>query len=220
MPRIRVHCFSVSLDGFGAGPDQGPEDPLGVGGHLLHEWLFDTAYGRAMAGEDDGSTGVDDAWLHRGDAGVGATVMGRNMFGPVRGAWSDESWTGWWGSDPPFHHDVFVLTHHERPPLLMAGGTTFHFVTDGLEPALAQAAEAAGDLDVRIGGGAATVRTALARGLVDDLHVVVVPVLLGAGERLWDADGSWPHDYALVEHEASDAVTHYRFARSPNAGAA
>jgi dihydrofolate reductase len=203
MTRIRVHCLSVSLDGFVAGPDQGPEDPLGVGGLQLHQWLF------------DGSVGVDEAWLRRGDAGIGATVMGRNMFGPVRGAWSDETWTGWWGSDPPFHHDVFVLTHHERPPLRMEGGTTFHFVTDGLDRALELAAVAAGGLDVRIGGGAATVRTALARGLVDDLHVVVVPVLLVAGERLWDPVGEWPRGYALAEREASDAVTHYLFRRAP-----
>jgi dihydrofolate reductase len=167
-----------------------------------------------MIGQDGGSAGVDDAWLRRGDVNVGATVMGRNMFGPIRGEWPDESWVGWWGDEPPYHHPVFVLTHHPRPSFAMAGGTTFHFVTDGLDSALRQAADAAEGRDVRIGGGVATVREALRRGLVDELHVPVVPVLLGAGERLWDGLGTWPEGYACTEIEASDAVAHLRFERA------
>ncbi len=214
MPRIRVHSIFTSLDGYAAGPDQDADNPLGVGGQRLTGWIFDTAYGRAMLGQEGGTTGIDDSWIRRGDVGIGAHVMGRNMFGPVRGEWPDYSWTGWWGPNPPYHHDVFVLTHYPRPSLVMEGGTTFHFVTDGLEAALARASEAAGGQDVRIGGGAATIRAALAAGLVDELHVAVPPVLLGAGERLWDADGAWPSGYAVVEREASDAVTHYRFERA------
>lgn len=210
MQRIRVHSFSTSLDGFAAGPRQSEAAPLGEGAEPLHRWVFDSAYGREMIGSDGGSTGVDDAWLRRGDVGIGATVMGRNMFGPVRGPWPDLSWTGWWGLEPPYHHDVFVLTHHAREPLEMAGGTTFHFVTGGLGAALDLAREAANGRDVRIGGGVATVRAALAERLVDSLHVAVVPAVLGAGERLWEPGGAWPDGYAVVETEASPAVLHVR----------
>ena len=212
MARVRVHNLSVSLDGYAAGPAQSPEAPLGVGGERLHAWIWDTRYGRAMIGESDGSMGVDDRWLVRGDEGIGATVMGRNMFGPVRGEWPDLAWTGWWGEEPPFHHPVFVLTHHPRPTLEMLGGTTFHFVTDGLEDALARASAAAAGGDVRLGGGVATVRAALGARLVDDLHLALVPVLLGAGERLFDGLGPWPDGYACAEIAASDAVAHLRFA--------
>lgn len=214
MSRIRVHSIFTSLDGFAAGPDQDEDNPLGVGGQRLTGWIFATEYGHAMMGRTGGTTGIDDAWLRRGDVNIGATVMGRNMFGPVRGPWPDESWTGWWGPNPPYHHDVFVLTHHARPPLPMEGGTTFHFVTDGFDAAIARATEAAAGRDVRIGGGASTIRTALAAGIVDELHVAVVPVTLGAGERLWDPAGEWPGGYAVVEREMSDAVTHYRFERA------
>lgn len=214
MTRVRVHNFSVSLDGFAAGPDQSEQDPLGVGGPRLHEWVWDTRFGQAMIGQTGGAAGIDDDWLRLGDTNVGATVMGRNMFGPVRGDWPDESWVGWWGDEPPYHHPVFVLTHYPRRPLVMAGGTTFHFVTDGLDSALRQATEAAAGRDVRIGGGVSTVREALRRRLVDELHVPVVPVLLGAGERLWDGLGPGPQGYVCTQIEASAAVAHMRFERA------
>lgn len=213
MSRIRVHSFCVSLDGYGAGPRQTADAPIGEGGPALHAWIFGTAYGRAMIGSDGGSTGIDDAWLRRGDEGIGATVMGRNMFGPVRGRWPDESWRGWWGEEPPYGHDVFVLTHHARDPLPV-GRTTFRFVTDGLDSALAQARESAGGADVRLGGGVATVREALRRGLVDEVHVPVVPVLLGGGERLWDGVAPWPEGYELVERQQGESVAHHRWVRA------
>ena len=214
MSRVRVHSMSMSLDGYAAGPEQSESAPLGIGGERLHEWVFRTAYGRSMLGEDGGSDGVDDAWLRRGDDGIGATVMGRNMFGPVRGEWEDHSWTGWWGPEPPYHHPVFVVTRFGRPSVAMLGGTTFHFVTDGLGSALAQAREAADGLDVRIGGGVSIVREALRGGLVDELHVAVVPTVLGAGERLFDDVGGWPDGYACVETGAGDEVVHLRVART------
>jgi dihydrofolate reductase len=208
-----VHSLVISLDGYAAGPDQSIEAPFGVGGSVLTEWFWDTRFGRAMIGQDGGMEGVDDAWLARGVDGIGATVMGRNMFGPLRGPWPDDSWRGWWGEEPPYHHPVFVLTHHARPPLEMTG-TTFHFVTDGLESALAQAADAADGLDLRIGGGVATVAAALNGGLVDDIHLAVVPVLMHRGERLYDGVGSWPDGYACVETAAGEGALHLRFERS------
>jgi dihydrofolate reductase len=217
--RLRVHNLSVSLDGYAAGPDQGPEAPLGEGGLRLHEWAQATATFRRMVGDlpDEARAGgqgdVDDRFMARGTEGVGATIMGRNMFGPVRGPWGDEDWRGWWGDEPPYHHPVFVLTHHARPPLERAGGTTFHFVTDGIEAALARAVEAAGGLDVRVGGGAATVQQYLRAGLVDELHVVIVPILLGAGERLLDGLGPAVDGYECVELVGSPSVVHLRLAR-------
>jgi dihydrofolate reductase len=205
MGELRVHNFSVSLDGYGAGRDQQPETPLGVGGERLHEWIFPPDGGPRSP--------VDDAFVARGEEGIGATIMGRNMFGPVRGRWPDESWRGWWGEDPPFHHDVFVLTHHPRPPLPMAGGTTFHFVTDGIEAALDRARTAAGGRHVRLGGGVSTVHQYLRAGLLDELHVAVVPVLLGAGERLFDGLGADLHGLALARTVAARDVTHLKFAR-------
>jgi dihydrofolate reductase len=204
MTELRVHNFSISLDGYGAGPAQGPGNPLGVGGELLHEWLFPPSGQR---------TEVDERFMALGAGGVGATIMGRNMFGPVRGDWPDESWTGWWGEDPPFHHDVFVLTHHPRPPVQMAGGTVFHFVTDGIEAALDQARAAAGDRHVRLGGGASTVQQYLRAGLVDELHVVVVPVLLGSGERLFEDLGEALDGWRCVEFTPSATVSHVRLRR-------
>ena len=187
---------------------------MGVGGELLHGWVFETAYGRAMIGQDGGTTGVDDAWLRRGDVGVGATVMGRNMFGPVRGPWpADDDWRGWWGEEPPYHHPVFVLTHHPREPLEMVG-TTFHFVTDGLDAALARAADAAAGADVRLGGGVSVVREGLERGLVDELHVALLPASLAEGERLVEGTGTWPPGYALVESQAGERAQHLRFTRT------
>jgi dihydrofolate reductase len=217
MPKVRVHNFAVSLDGYGAGPDQGPDDPLGVGGTRLHEWVFKTRTGRRMFGMDDGGEpGVDDDFVAQGDAGIGATVMGRNMFGPIRGPWGDDEWRGWWGDIPPYHHPVFVLTHHPRPPIEMAGGTTFHFVADGIESARAQALDAAGGADVRLGGGVATIQQFLRARLVDELHLVVVPVLLGGGERLFDNLDGGAEGYECVEFAPSPSVAHVRLALTPS----
>jgi dihydrofolate reductase len=213
MPKLRVDNFSISLDGYGAGPDQSLDNPLGAGGRRLHEWVFATRSGRQMVGEEGGDTGVDDEFFARGFEGVGATIMGRNMFGPIRGPWGDEDWNGWWGDTPPYHHPVFVLTHHARPPLTMAGGTTFHFVDDPIDEVLARALDAANGDDVRLGGGVATIRQFLRAGLVDELHVVIVPILLGAGERLFD-DLSGAPEYTCIELVGSPTVTHVRLARA------
>ena len=212
MPKLRVHNIAMSLDGFAAGPDQSLEHPLGVGAEALHGWIFETRYGRAMIGQEGGSNDIDDEFLRRGDDNIGATVMGRNMFGPIRGPWPDDSWTGWWGEEPPYHHDVFVLTHHARPDLPMKGGTTFHFVTDGLTAAVDQAFAAAGGRDVRLGGGTATIRAALSAGLVDELHVAVAPVLLRRGESLFAGDAA--ANYQVVDYTPSPAVAHYRLTKS------
>lgn len=184
MAKLRVHSFALSLDGYGAGPRQDLEHPLGVGGPALMEWFFPTRLWRRMQGQDGGETGVDNELAEQGFAGIGAWILGRNMFGPVRGPWPDERWQGWWGEEPPYRTPVFVLTHHPRASLRMAGGTEFHFVTDGIESALRQAREAADGLDVRLGGGVATVREYLRAGLVDELHLALRPVLLGSGEHL------------------------------------
>lgn len=184
MSKLRVHCFSVSIDGYAAGPHQDLEHPLGVGGPALMQWFFPTRLWQRHQGQDGGEAGVDNEIAEQGFAGIGAWILGRNMFGPVRGPWPDESWRGWWGEEPPYHVPVFVLTHHPRPSLRMAGGTEFHFVTDGIESALRQAKAAAGGLDVRLGGGAATVREYLRAGLIDELHLALPSVLLGAGEHL------------------------------------
>ena len=218
MSKVRVHNLAMSLDGYVAGRDQGPEDPMGVGGMALHQWVFATATGAAMIGESGGTTGLDDEFLRRGIEGIGATIMGRNMFGPVRGAWPDDSWQGWWGDEPPYHHDVYVLTHHERPTLAMAGGTTFHFVTDGIHSALEQATEAAVGKDIRLGGGASTVRQFLSAGLVDELHLAMAPVLLGSGERLFEGLPALSEAYDVVEVVPSPAVVHVRLARREGGG--
>jgi len=214
MPKLRVHNFSVSLDGYAAGPAQSLDHPLGVRGPELHEWVFETRTGRRMIGEDGGDEGVDDRFIASGDEGIGATVMGRNMFGPIRGLWGDSDWTGWWGDNPPYHHPVFVLTHHPRPPITMAGGTTFHFVDDGIEAALQRAFDAAGGQDVRLGGGVATIQQYLRAGLIDELHLAIVPVLLGGGERLFDHLDGGPEGYECVELVASPSVAHVRLART------
>lgn len=223
MPKLRVHNFAVSLDGYGAGPRQSLDDPLGVGGTRLHEWVFATRFGGQMIGADGGTEGggtegggtegLDNDFLVQGDTGIGATIIGRNMFGPVRGPWGEEEWTGWWGDSPPYHHPVFVLTHHPRPSVPMAGGTTFHFVTDGPETALARAFDAAGGADVRLGGGVATIQQYLRAGLVDELHLAIVPVLLGSGERLFDHLDGGTEGYECVELVASPAVAHVQLAR-------
>jgi dihydrofolate reductase len=184
MSKLRVHSFGMSLDGYGAGPNQSLENPLGVGGLALHEWAFKTRTFHAIHGKDGGETGVDDDFVAGGFDNIGAWIIGRNMFGPVRGPWPDDTWKGWWGEDPPYHTPVFVLTHHARPSLTMRGGTTFHFVTHGIAHALALASEAADGQDIRLGGGVATIREYLRAALVDEMHLAYAPVLLGAGECL------------------------------------
>jgi dihydrofolate reductase len=208
MAKLRVHNLSISIDGYVAGPDQSLDDPLGKGGEALHEWAFATMRWQEDHGGEGGDRGLDNEFIVRGDEGIGATIMGRNMFGPIRGGWDDAGWRGWWGEDPPYHHPVFVLTHHPHDPIPMEGGTTFHFVTDGIESALARAVDAAGGADVRIGGGAATVQQYLRAGLVDLLHVAIAPVLLGSGERLFDRLDGGPEGYRCTEMVGSDAVTH------------
>lgn len=204
-----MHAFSISLDGYGAGPNQSLENPLGEGGMALHEWVFPTRTFRRMEGVDvDGEAGIDDAFVAKGFEGIGATIMGRNMFGPIRGEWPDDSWTGWWGSNPPYHHPVFVLTHHPREPITMEGGTTFNFVTGGIEDALEQAFKAAKGADVRLGGGVSTVREYLFAGLVDELHMAIAPVLLGSGEHLLGGLGDSAALYESTPPLSSDAVTH------------
>jgi dihydrofolate reductase len=186
MSKARVSAFSVSLDGFGAGPRQDLENPLGVGGRELHNWVFGTEAFQKMHGQGHGgSAGVDNDFAVRAMENLGAWILGRNMFGPVRGPWPDDSWKGWWGEEPPYHTPVFVLTHHARPPLEMKGGTTFYFITDGIDSALTKAKQAAGNKDVRIGGGVSTIRQYLLAGHIDEMHLAFSPVLLGEGENLF-----------------------------------
>src|SRR5881227_3656805 len=182
MAKVRVSSFAVSLDGYAAGPNQSLENPLGIRGPELFEWFFSTRTWKQMHGEEAGTTGIDNDWAQRGMENIGAWILGRNMFGPVRGPWADDSWKGWWGEEPPYHTPVLVLTHHARAPLEMKGGTEFRFVTEGIHTALEQAKAAAGDKDVRVGGGVATIREYLQAGLIDELHLVMRPVLLGSGE--------------------------------------
>lgn len=208
MSKVRVSCFAVSLDGYAAGPNQSLENPLGVRGPELFEWFFSTRTWKQMHGEEGGSTGVDDQWARRGMENVGAWILGRNMFGPVRGPWPDDSWRGWWGEEPPYHVPTFVLTHHEREPLEMKGGTTFHFVTDGIEAALQRAKSAAKDKDVRIGGGVATIRQYLKVGLIDELHLVFRPIVMGSGENLFAGIDMAGLGYRCSEHVASEHATH------------
>jgi dihydrofolate reductase len=215
MSKVRVAAFSVSLDLYGAGPDQSLENPLGIGGMDLHQWVFPTRTFQAVHGrEGGGTTGVDDDFARRSFENVGAWILGRNMFGPIRGPWPDGEWKGWWGEEPPYHCPVFVLTHHERPPLAMKGGTIFHFVTDGIEAALARAKEAADGKDVRIGGGVATVRQYLAARLIDALHLAVAPVLLGRGENLFAGLDLPALGYRATGHQASEAAAHVTIAKS------
>lgn len=202
MSKLRVHSFSLSIDGFGAGPGQDLQNPLGVGGPGLVDWLFHTRTWQRMHGNGNGETGADDDVAAKGFENFGAWILGRNMFGPVRGPWPDESWKGWWGDEPPYHVPVFVLTHHPRAPLAMKGGTVFHFVTDGIHAALEQAREAAGGRDVRLGGGVSTIRQYLSAGLVDELRLVISPVLLGAGEHLLNGIDTRALGYECVEHLA------------------
>ena len=213
MSRVRVHNFSVSLDGYGTGDGQSLQAPFGHAGIKLHQWFFPTRTFRAMQGESGGSTGIDDAFASLWASGVGAEIMGRNKFGPQRGPWADDEWKGWWGDDPPFHSPVFVLTHHPRPSVAMNGGTTFHFIDAGPEEALQQAREAADGLDVRIGGGTATIRQFLAADLIDHLHVAIVPIVLGRGERLWDGFEDLEQRFDVESVSSPTGVTHLTFNR-------
>jgi dihydrofolate reductase len=208
MAKLRVNCFSVSIDGYGAGPGQNLDNPMGVGGMPLHEWVLPTRTFQAMFGNDGGTSGIDDDFAARGMEGLGAWILGRNMFGPIRGSWTDDAWKGWWGDNPPYHTPVFVLTHHARPPIEMEGGTTFHFVTDGIHAALERAREAAGTRDVRVGGGTATIRQYLEAGLIDSMHLVISPVLLGAGENLLAGLDLAQLGYRCSEHVSSEAAMH------------
>ena len=209
MSKLRVHCFSTTLDGYNAGPHQDLANPVGAGGLAVFGWQFATRAHHQMYGKGGGATGVDDDFVTKGFQNIGAWIMGRNMFGPVRGPWPDESWRGWWGETPVYHVPVFVLTHHARNPLEMQGGTTFHFVTDGIHAALDRAREAAQGKDVRVGGGAATIRQYLAAGLVDEMHTVVSPVLLGRGERLMDGLDLPAVGYECTGRVAGENATHY-----------
>jgi dihydrofolate reductase len=208
LSRLRINCFSVSVDGFGAGPGQDLENPMGVGGMDLHQWVFPTRTFQKMFGKD-GTTGPDDDFARRGFENVGAWILGRNMFGPVRGVWPDDSWKGWWGDNPPYHTDVFVLTHHARKPIEMAGGTVFYFVTDGILSALQQAKASAKDKDVRLGGGVSTIRRYLQAGLVDEMHVAVSPVVLGVGEHLWGGLDMPALGFKQAEYVSTPAAAHY-----------
>jgi dihydrofolate reductase len=208
MTRLRVCSFSISVDGYGAGPDQALEQPLGRGGRALHEWAWETRTFRRMFGQDGGSSGVDEEFAARGFRNVGAWILGRNMFGPIRGSWPDDAWRGWWGDEPPYHVPVFVLTHHPRESITMRGGTTFHFVTDGIHDALRAAQQAAGEQDVRLGGGVATIRQYLQAGLVDELHLAISPVLLGAGEALFAGLDLPQLGYRCTEHVPTASATH------------
>ncbi|TQF07151.1 dihydrofolate reductase [Kitasatospora acidiphila] len=213
MSRVRVHNFSVSIDGFGTGEGQSLDAPFGHAGGRLHEWFFQTRTFQDMRGGAGGSAGVDDAVARTWNAGVGAEIMGRGKFGPQHGPWEDHGWSGWWGADPPFHTPVFVLTHHPRPSVEMAGGTTFHFIDASPQEALRQAREASGGLDVRIGGGPSTIRAFLAEDLIDHLHIVVVPIVLGRGTRLWDDLEGMEQRFHIESVTTPSGVTHMTFTR-------
>lgn len=208
MSRVRVESFTISLDGYGAGPGQDIDNPLGIGGKDLHQWFIPTRTFQRTHGDGEGTTGLDEDFAARGFDNLGAWILGRNMFGPIRGSWGDMAWKGWWGANPPYHVPVFVLTHHARPPLEMEGGTTFHFVTEGIHAALEQARRAANGRDVRIGGGVATIQQYLRAGLIDELHIAISPVLLGQGERLFEGVDLRARGYECVRVAPSEKATH------------
>ena len=214
MSKVRVAAFSISLDGFGAGPRQDLNNPLGVRGFELHTWLRTTQFFMKMQGQSGGAQGIDNDFAKQSFENVGAWILGRNMFGPVRGPWNDDSWKGWWGDNPPYHTPVFVLTHHKRSPLAMEGGTTFHFVTDGLESALTRAKEAACGKEVRIGGGVSVIRQYLSAGLIDELRLAVSPVLLGEGEHLFSGINLHNLGYTPIESVSGENATHVRIKKS------
>lgn len=216
MSRVRVHNFSVSLDGFGTGEGQSLEAPFGHAGHRLHEWFFPTRTFRGLSktqGDPGGSTGTDDVFASRWGSGIGVEIMGRGKFGPQRGPWADEDWHGWWGDDPPFHTPVFVLTHHTRRSIEMQGGTTFHFIDASPAEAVRIAEASAGGLDIRIGGGPSTIRQFLTANLIDYMHIVIVPIVLGRGERLWDGLEGLEQRYDLESVSSPSGVTHLTFTR-------
>lgn len=208
MSKVRVNCFAVSLDGYGAGPRQDRGNPLGVGGEALHRWFVPTRTFQRMLGAQEGTTGIDDDYARRGMENLGAWILGRNMFGPVRGDWPDDTWKGWWGENPPYHVPVFVLTHHPRKSIQMEGGTTFHFVSEGIDAALKRAKAAAGSKDVRIGGGVETVRQYVRARVVDEMHLAISPILLGSGEHLLSGLDLPALGYHVSEHAASQGATH------------
>jgi dihydrofolate reductase len=208
MTKLRVHSFAMSLDGFGAGPHQDLNNPLGVGGTALHEWAFATRTFQQMLGSDDGTTGIDDDFAARGFNNIGAWILGRNMFGPIRGPWPDNLWKGWWGDNPPYHTPVYLLTNHPRESIVMSGGTTFHFVNDGIHAALHRASDAAKSQDIRLGGGVATIQQYLRAGLVDEMHLAISPILLGSGEHLLAGIDLPKLGYQCTEHVPTQNVTH------------
>jgi dihydrofolate reductase len=214
MPKLRVHNFAISLDGYGAGPNQDRNAPLGVGGEALHDWFVVTRTFQRMAGKDGGVIGVDDDFAARGFTNIGACILGRNMFGPVRGPWPDDSWKGWWGENPPYHTPVFVLTNHARPSVAMEGGTTFHFVTDGIHAALQRANEAANGKDIQLMGGASTIRQYLSAALIDEMHFAIAPILLGAGEHLLGGIDTPKLGYRCTEHVTTANATHVVLTKS------
>ncbi|MBX5158047.1 MULTISPECIES: dihydrofolate reductase family protein [unclassified Rhizobium] len=213
MSKVRVAAFSLSVDGFGAGPEQSMQDPLGKRGTEMFQWFFHTRTFRAMQGKDDGSQGIDEDYAARGMANFGAFILGRNMFGPIRGDWPDKAWKGWWGPNPPYHAPTFILTHYPREPLVMEGGTTFHFVTGGIEDALEKAKAAAGGKDVKIGGGVSTVRQYLQAGLIDELHFALSPVVLGKGEAMFTGIDLPALGFRVAEHVATEHATHIVLAK-------
>ena len=213
MSKVRVAGFGVSIDGFSAGPDQSLEHPLGVMGGDMFQWFFPTRTFRAMSGQDGGTTGVDDDFARRAMENFGAFILGRNMFGPIRGNWPDEHWKGWWGDNPPYHAPTYVLTHFPRAPIVMEGGTTFHFVTEGIDAALKMARKAADDRDVKIGGGVATVRQFLRAGLIDELHLAVAPVLFGRGEALFEGLDLRAMGYRVTEQTPTEKAMHTLLSR-------
>lgn len=209
MTKLRIHTFSISLDGYGAGPRQDLDNPLGVGGFALHEWIFPTRSFYQMQGREEGESGVNDDFVACSSVNIGAWILGRNMFGPIRGDWPDDKWSGWWGDDPPYHVPVFVLTHHARPSITMQGGTTFHFVTEGIHAALQQATAAANGQDVRLGGGVNTIRQYLQAGLVDEMHITIAPIMLGSGEHLLAGIDTVALGYKCTEHVTTPNATHF-----------
>jgi dihydrofolate reductase len=213
VPKLRVHNFSVSIDGYAAGRDQSLDNPLGVGGEALHNWALPTRTFHKIFGDEGGDEGVDDRFAAAGEEGLGATIMGRNMFGPIRGDWPDEEWKGWWGDEPPYHHQTFVLTHYPRDSITMQGGTIFHFVTDGIEAALDKAYQAADGQDVRLAGGVSAIQQYLRAGLVDEMHLAYAPLLLGSGERLFDDLDDLPSGYEIADFVGTPAALHVRVAR-------
>ena len=216
LSKLKVSAFSVSIDGYGAGPDQSLQNPLGVGGEALHEWAFPTRTFQRMFGNASGTRGIDEDFAARSFANVGAWILGRNMFGPVRGPWPDDEWKGWWGDEPPYHVPVFVLTHHPRASIEMQGGTTFHFVTDGIHAALERARMAAAGKDVRVGGGVQTIREYLRADLIDEMHLAVSPVLLGRGEALLADIDLTALGFRCTEHVPSENATHVVLTRERN----